>query len=298
MPEVPVPPSDTAKIDPKKPPHLPLLKPKKKTLRKPKKVILSKLQKRPVLEKSPTVVSASGIDVENLQTEVKDKNFKDVHKDTGITSHFLKDEKEESKTVSSKSIKKPLSKELPPLKKQVEIQEKMNELPKPLSPSLPSISSMEIPIFDDVQPIIADGQPMTDETTTAVLQFEEPKETSETADESTQNNETITATNVSSVRLPPVVRPATGHGLVIKRKRKRLGFRNISFRDDIRETRPRTPIEKRMRELGIDRIMTPDLLEQVAFNYIHPVIIHDAPSSAKGGRPNTAMSSRTFASYT
>ena len=295
MPEVPVPPSDTAKTDPKKPHQLPPLKPKMRTPRKPKKVILSKLQKRPALEKSPTVVSTSGIVVENLKNGEKDQDIKDESKDSVIQAPILKEEKEVIKKVQ-KSTRKPATKDLPPLKKQFEVQDQSKEQAKALGPNLGSLSSMEIPMFDDVLPINDDVQKGTDGTAKEVLKAEVAKETRKKADDSRQNNEAAKTTNMNPIPLPPTKRPATG--IVIKRKRNRLGYRNTSFKDDVRETRPRTPIEKRMRELEIDRIMTPDLLEQVAFNYIHPVIVHDAPSSVRGGRPSTGMSSRTFASYT
>ena len=290
-----MPPSDTAKTDQKKPHQLPPLKPKTRTPRKPKKLILSKLQKRPALEKSPTVVSTSGIDVENLKNDKKDQNMNDESKDSVLPAPIVKEEKEVSKNVQ-KLTRQPVTKALPPLEQPVEVQDQPKEQAEALSPNLGSLSSMEIPIFDDVQQINADVKTMTGGTAKEALQSEKPKEAGEKADGSKQNNEAAMTTNIIPAPLPPTKRPATG--IVIKRKRNRLGYRNTSFKDDVRETRPRTPIEKRMRELGIDRIMTPDLLEQVAFNYIHPVIVHDAPSSVRGGRPSTGMSSRTFASYT
>ena len=303
MPDIPMPPSDTVKADRKKPNQLPPLKPKTRTQRKQKKLI-AKLQKRqaltipPALEKSPTVVSASGIDVENLKNENNDKTMKDETKNPAkpvIPAPVLQEENEVNKKVQ-KSTKTPTAKDLPPLKTQPDLQDQQKNQAKALSPNLGSLSSMEIPIFDDVQPINADVLPIADVTNNETLQPEVPKEVSATNDNIEQNNDATKTTSIDPAPVQPTRRPAKG--IVIKRKRNRRGYRNTSFKDDVPETRPKTPIEKRMRELGIDRIMTPDLLEQVAFNYIHPVIVHDAPSSARGGRPSTGMSSRTFASYT
>ena len=288
MPEVPVPPRDTAKVEPRNkslPPIVPTTK--KKGTKKLKRLNLSKVPKKPVLEKSPTIISASGIDVYNLQTSkvVKDKQPVQETNENKVLESLNKPDKKAVMNVSPKAKKKSALKDL-----SVKTEKVIPPDPKPPSPSIHSpMSSMDIPIFDD--------QSGTDNSKDEVLKFERPKANTEMIDETRTDNDLVTAININSVRLPPVDKAPAGSGFVLKRKRKRLGFKNTSFKDDIRETRPRTPIEKRMRELGIDRIMTPDLLQQVPFHYIHPVITHDAPSSARSGR-SSMMSSRTFASYT
>lgn len=263
LPEVSVPPNDTAKTDSKIPPVL-AAPPTKKTGPRKK----PKLKRRPSLDKSPTILSASGIVVENLQIDGENQESIENITESATTGSVLTEANEVSSKTRPKLKKTSASKKLTQNN-----QDAVKCLPEPLRPNLVSpISSMDM-------------------ATASNKTLVETKE-------NIQNNETNPAINLHSVRLPPVTQPPIGHGVVIKRKRKRLGFRSTIFKDDIRESRPRTPIEKRMKELGIERIMTPDLLQQVAFNYIHPVIIHDAPSSSKDGRPSTAMSSRTFASYT
>lgn len=98
-----------------------------------------------------------------------------------------------------------------------------------------------------------------------------------------------TVTSQWKVELPPISHILTER----KGKKKRTGG-TISEQKPTshRNSRPKTPINERMKEMGIERVMTPELLPTVEFNYIKPVysyeLEHDATVlSRKGNRIKT-----------
>lgn len=80
---------------------------------------------------------------------------------------------------------------------------------------------------------------------------------------------------LSSVRLPKLTsRPPAGHELdSVRAKHKRTSQEKREQRKSSQQ-RPKTPIE-RLKELGMHRLLTPELLESSEFNYIQPVYCHD-----------------------
>ena len=278
-----MPPNDTSH---KKPPkHFKQTTVVTRTKRPPKlrKSLVSKELKRPTIEKSTTVLSASGINIEDSKLTTDTKDELNSNAEPSAKNNLLKVEKEtETKQASPTTKKKQLSWNVPH-KPQNDDSQNSNQTSTGIPTQKPS---SDIPIFDDVKPVKLNSDSM-----------EGANVNCEPASEVQALPNTPGEFNPNTARLSPILKPPVAHGFVLKRKRKRFGVKATSFKDDIREQRPRTPIEKRMRELGIDRIMTPDLLQQVAFNYIHPVFTHEQPDSERSGR-DTAMSSRTFASYT
>ena len=319
LPEAAVPPTDTShnKI-PKNPKHLSNSIKFKRPL-KFRRALTSKDLKRPTVEKSPTIISASSIDVDDLKSSIDGKDKLSNPLEKAANKNFLKMEKETKVKQASPRLKKrqPSKKDLNNIQASNNFNSKTadtDKLPENLNPvkidDLPDNTNLvnagmppnnveiaspirepQMPVVD--APIIGDLKPsiIKPKNTEAANIICEPNDTEQK--EPSVDDEI----NVKRARLSPIIKPPTSHGNVLKRKRKSFGVRATSFKDDIREHRPRTPIEKRMRELGIDRIMTPDLLQQVAFNYIHPVYTHDTPDSERSGR-DTVMSGRTYASYT
>ncbi|WAQ97856.1 CSMD3-like protein [Mya arenaria] len=79
---------------------------------------------------------------------------------------------------------------------------------------------------------------------------------------------------LTAVRLPSLAsKPPTGHEVNSKRitKRKKIGELKTS---KPKHQRPKTPIEK-LKELGRDRVLTPELLQSENFNYILPQYVYD-----------------------
>lgn len=81
------------------------------------------------------------------------------------------------------------------------------------------------------------------------------------------------------VQLPPI-----SHIVTEKRKKKRMGEitpeKNQNRTPVRREPRAKTPIKERMREVGLDRVRTPDLLATADFNYLQPVYPYELDSDA------------------
>ena len=85
------------------------------------------------------------------------------------------------------------------------------------------------------------------------------------------------------VQLPPI-----GHLITEKRKKKTIGEitpgKKTNARNNRsnsrREPRPKTPVKERIKEIGIERVMTPELLSAAEFSYINPVYTYELESDA------------------
>lgn len=81
------------------------------------------------------------------------------------------------------------------------------------------------------------------------------------------------------VQLPPI-----SHIVTEKRKKKKTGGTSPEKKQNRtpvrREPRAKTPIKERMREVGLDRVRTPDLLATAEFNYLQPIYPYELDSDA------------------